>query len=162
MLKSTINQTLCKIKSTHYPYVRVKSSSKRYNAVIGIGGNLGDVLRRFEKLFFYLEKDKFIDTIRCSSILENPPFGYLDQKNFLNAVIEIRTNLNPHALLKYLLKIELKFLRKRSFKDAPRTLDLDMIFYEDKKINSLNLTLPHPHWANRVSVTYPLKELEII
>jgi len=68
----------------------------------------------------------------------------------------IRTNLSPKELLYFLLRTEKKFKRKRSFKNAPRTLDLDIIMYDDVKYNDKKLNLPHPHFKNRDSVILPL------
>jgi len=72
----------------------------------------------------------------------------------------VKTCLRPKALLRYILHIEKKFGRKRSFPDAPRTLDIDMIFYEKVQMNSKELTLPHPSWASRTSVIIPLTYLK--
>ncbi len=140
----------------YYPYKAKKSSSKKHCAIIGIGGNIGDVIKRFKKLHFYLQQSSLVDIIESSPILKNPPFGYLDQPYFYNAIIVIRTDLSPHKLLKYLLFVEKRFKRIRNFKDSPRTLDLDMIFYDNISIRSKNLTLPHPHFHKRDSVLIPL------
>jgi 2-amino-4-hydroxy-6-hydroxymethyldihydropteridine diphosphokinase len=72
----------------------------------------------------------------------------------------IRTSLPPKAFLKFLLHVEKIFGRKRSFKNAPRTLDLDLIFYEDIKIKSKHLSVPHPSWSKRESVVLPLTSLK--
>ncbi|WP_223157421.1 2-amino-4-hydroxy-6-hydroxymethyldihydropteridine diphosphokinase [Sulfurovum sp. bin170] len=143
-----------------YPYHTKKRSCKLYRAVLGIGGNIGDVPRRFNHLFYYLKKSPFVDIIETAPILKNPPFGYINQSYFHNSVIVISTNLQPKALLRYILHCEKRFGRTRSFKDAPRTLDIDMIFYENRVIESRDLTLPHPHWHKRDSVLIPLKYLK--
>ncbi|MCH9740723.1 MAG: 2-amino-4-hydroxy-6-hydroxymethyldihydropteridine diphosphokinase, partial [Epsilonproteobacteria bacterium] len=143
-------------KSLHfhalYPYASQIESNKPYQATLGIGGNIGNVSRRFNHLFWYLKRSPFIDVIETSPILKNPPFGYLEQDDFYNALIIVKTCLRPKALLRYILATEKRFGRKRSFQDAPRTLDIDMIFYEDEQIESKNLTLPHPAWYKRDSV----------
>jgi len=143
-----------------YPYYEKKRSSKLYQAVLGIGGNIGNVPRRFNHLFYYFKKSPFVDIVETTPILKNPPFGYLNQSDFYNSVIVITTNLQPKALLRYILASEKRFGRKRSFKDAPRTLDIDMIFYENRVIESRDLILPHPHWHKRDSVLIPLKYLK--
>jgi 2-amino-4-hydroxy-6-hydroxymethyldihydropteridine diphosphokinase len=143
-----------------YPYYSVKKSTKPYWAVLGIGGNIGDVSRRFNHLFYYFAKSPFVDIVETAPIYKNPPFGYLNQDYFFNSIIVIKTKLQPKALLRYILHTEKRFGRKRSFKDAPRTLDIDMIFYENRVIQSRDLTLPHPHWHKRDSVLVPLKYIK--
>ena len=144
----------------NYPYLSPKKSNKPFQATLGIGGNIGDVARRFNHLYFYLKASPFVEIIETSPILKNPPFGYLEQDDFYNALIIVKTCLRPKALLRYILNVEKKFGRKRSFPDAPRTLDIDMIFYEKVQMNSKVLTLPHPHWASRTSVIIPLTYLK--
>jgi len=158
-LLKMIKKDLIHIKGDSFPFTAYKSSSLRYTAVIGVGGNLGDTKRRFEKLFHFFQREKLVSLKRTSSLLKNPPFGYLNQPFFYNAVILLETNLRPHQLLHYLLRVEKRFGRKRSFVDAPRTLDLDILFYEDEKIKTKDLTIPHPHWFKRTSVLIPLMEV---
>lgn len=140
----------------------VKSSSSHlpYRAIIGIGGNVGDTRRRFHKLLVSLKKLKGVELIATSSILKNPPFGYTKQNYFYNSVIEVKTSFEAKVFLKVLLHLEKLFSRKRSFKDAPRTLDLDLLFFDHRVIKSEFLMLPHPSWAERESVTIPLKSLK--
>jgi len=148
------NNTL--IMQKNYPYLSKSKLKKSYQATFGIGGNLGDVPRRFNHLFYTLKRSPFIEIVETSPILKNPPFGYLEQDDFHNALIIVKTCLRPKALLRYILAIEKRFGRKRLFKDSPRTLDIDMIFYEDVEMNSKVLTLPHPSWDKRDSVLIPL------
>jgi len=149
------------ISTKHYPW-RVSRSSKVYahKVIIGVGGNVGDVLRRFEHLFWVLRRSPYIKIIQSTPILKNPPFGFQYQPDFYNTLIVISTTLTPMKLLKYLLHIEKRFHRRREFKDAPRTLDLDIIFYDDIQITSDRLTIPHPDWMRRDSVLIPLKYLK--
>ena len=140
----------------NYPYLSKKNSPKPYKALLGIGGNIGDVKRRFNHLFHYLQDSALVDVIETSPILKNPPFGYLEQQDFYNSLIIVKSCLTPKALLRYILHVEKKFGRKRSFPDAPRTLDIDMIFYEDRVIKTEALTLPHHGWRDRASVMVPL------
>ena len=143
-----------------YPYQTRKKSKKTYQAVLGIGGNIGDVPRRFNHLFYYFKKSPFVDIVETAPILKNPPFGYMNQDYFYNSIMIIKTQLKPKALLRYILHTEKRFRRRRSFKDAPRTLDIDMIFYEKIVMQSRDLILPHPHWHKRDSVLIPLKYLK--
>lgn len=143
----------------YYPYRADKISPKRHCAVIGIGGNLGNVKKRFKHLFFTFTKSNIVDIVETSPILKNPPFGYPDQPFFHNAIIVLKTDLSPPKLLKYLLYIEKVYKRERSFANSPRTLDLDIIFFDKISLCKKNLTIPHPHYTNRESVMLPLSYL---
>jgi 2-amino-4-hydroxy-6-hydroxymethyldihydropteridine diphosphokinase len=149
-----------KIITPFYPWFN-HDDVKGHNVLLGIGGNVGDILRRFEHLYWYLRRSPFIVIMQTSPILRNPPFGYADQPDFYNALILIKTHLQPQELLKYILKIEKQFGRKRSFKNAPRTLDIDMIKYEKRIMVTPKLTLPHPFWMTRTSVLMPLKWMKV-
>ncbi len=148
------------IPAPHYPFYRQSTAPGGYRALLGIGGNVGDTVRRFEHLYTFLVKSSLVTVLETSPILRNPPFGYLDQEDFYNAVIDIRTPLRPMQLLHYVLRVEKYFGRKRSFANAPRTLDIDILFYENRKIDSRRLTLPHPHWRERDSVIRPLEKMK--
>jgi 2-amino-4-hydroxy-6-hydroxymethyldihydropteridine diphosphokinase len=139
-----------------YPSLNKKKSSKKHTATLGIGGNIGNVRKRFKKLYNYLQQSRQVDLIEASPILKNPAFGYTNQDDYYNALLIIKTNLPPHALLKYILYVEKRFKRIRAFKNSPRTLDIDMIFYDKISISSKYLTLPHPHFHERESVLIPL------
>jgi 2-amino-4-hydroxy-6-hydroxymethyldihydropteridine diphosphokinase len=132
----------------------------KHNATIGIGGNIGNSVLLFEKVVQYLQKGKQVNIIQTAPLLKNPPFGYIEQPDFINSVMEIETNLSPSQLLKYLLWVEKRFGRKRTFKNAPRTLDLDIIFYDKLHLKSMRLTVPHPHFHKRESVMIPLRFLK--
>jgi len=155
-MKKKLDRSNTLIIQKNYPYLSSRKSRKAFQATLGIGGNIGDVLRRFNHLFYYLKKSPFVDIVETSPILKNPPFGYLEQDDFYNSLIIVKTCFQPKALLRYILHVEKKFGRKRSFPDAPRTLDIDMIFYDKVALNTKVLTVPHPHWKNRSSVIIPL------
>ncbi len=145
--------------SRYYPYRKIGLRLK-YRVLLGIGGNIGDVRRRFNHLFVFLRKSPYIEIVETAPILKNPPFGYLNQSYFYNSLIYIKTSFRPKALLRYILHLEKKFGRRRSFQDAPRTLDIDMIFYEDINMNSKELILPHPSWRERASVLIPMSYMK--
>ncbi len=128
----------------------------RHRALIGIGGNIGDVESRFVRVVRHFMKSSLLNPLRSGPLFRNPPFGFTDQPDFINSVILIETDLDPHGLLRYLLWVERRFGRKRSFPNAPRTLDLDIIFFDNLRLESRRLTLPHPHFAERDSVLIPL------
>ena len=156
-MKKKLSDTLTLYKTNNFPYINPKKSQKRYFVTIGIGGNIGDVKKTFDKLFLSISKDTRFDIVMTSPLLRNPPFGYLNQNDFLNGIISLKTNLSPNEFLKNMQRLENRFGRKRSFQDAPRTLDIDIIFFHDKKINTQDLIIPHKDWANRESVIIPLK-----
>ncbi len=143
-----------------FPLTISENRSYKHSAVVGIGGNQGDVRERFKRLYMYFLRSSLVSVSETSPIFKNPPFGYLEQSDFYNAVMVIRTSLKPKAFLKFLLHTERIFGRKRSFKNAPRTLDLDLIFFDDIKMRSKRLTLPHPYWSARESVVLPLLNLK--
>ena len=158
-LQRKLSKSLSTFHGLRYPYITQEQSQLRYSATVGLGGNIGDVRRRFEHLFYFLKKEKLVSVEATSLILKNPPFGYKDQEDFLNAIMILKTNLSAKDLLKYLLRVEKKFGRKRSFADAPRTLDLDIIFFNNQVINTKQLTIPHCDWSNRESVVIPLSSM---
>jgi len=159
-IRKHITKDLQRIRTLHYPIVRDTQRIYRHQALLGIGGNMGNVIRRFEHLYNFLVKSSFITIIETSPILRNPPFGYLAQDDFYNALISVQTDLTAMELLAYILRVEKRFGRKRSFANAPRTLDIDMIFYDTIKIDKPRLTVPHPHWQERDSVVIPLGEMK--
>ncbi|NPA73485.1 MAG: 2-amino-4-hydroxy-6-hydroxymethyldihydropteridine diphosphokinase [Epsilonproteobacteria bacterium] len=148
-------------KTKNFPYKTEQKSRKKHFALIGIGGNIGDTKRRFQKLFYFLKRDKRVDILQTSPILKNPPFGYLKQPDFYNAVILLKTDLTPVNLLKFLQNTEKRYKRERSFKNSPRTLDLDIIFYDKITLIKPFLQIPHTSWEDRVSVVLPLMKLNL-
>jgi 2-amino-4-hydroxy-6-hydroxymethyldihydropteridine diphosphokinase len=158
--RKKLNQDLALIFTPNFPYNARRNSRMRYRALLGIGGNIGDVPRRFEHLFWYLKRSRFVHLLESSPLLKNPPFGFLEQDDLHNALLLVETDLTPGELLRYVLRVEKAFGRKRLFKDGPRTLDIDLIFYEDIKMESETLTLPHPGWMQRSSVLIPLSMMK--
>jgi len=151
-----LSKELTSFHGLHFPYTNKKQSSKRYSVTVGIGGNIGDVRRHFEHLFFYLKRERRLDIQQTSLILKNPPFGYKEQDDFFNSIMILQTSMTPQKFLDYLLRVEKKFGRKRSFANAPRTLDLDILFFDNRVIKTKKLTVPHPSWHMRESVVIPL------
>jgi 2-amino-4-hydroxy-6-hydroxymethyldihydropteridine diphosphokinase len=156
-LQRRLSQKLTLYKDKRFPWCASSQSSLPYKTVIGIGGNIGDVKRRFHHLFFYLKKVKGIDVRATGPILKNPPFGYLEQDDFYNTVIAISTSMQPGVFLRFLLRLEKRFGRRRTFANAPRTLDLDILFFDGRVIRQPGLVVPHPHWNERQSVVIPLQ-----
>jgi len=159
-LKKRLTEDLTLFYTPNFPKIFDKTSNKKYHATIGIGGNIGNMKKTFNKLLLCLKQDSRFTILKTSVLLKNPPFGFLEQNDFLNGIITFKTNLCSNALLKAMQRYENKFGRKRSFQDAPRTLDIDIIFFDNKKINTKNLIIPHKDWANRESVIIPLNYMK--
>jgi len=147
-------------RSRFFPYKSTRLSQFKYFALVGLGSNISDEKSRFNKLFRLLLSDKRVKILASSALLINKAFGYEAQKDFTNAVILIQTNLHARALLKVLLYYEIKFKRKRTFKNAPRTLDLDLLYFSQKVKKDPNCQVPHPGADKRISVILPLGLLE--
>lgn len=147
------------VKSPFFPYKKSKKILK-YEIILGIGGNVGKVKQNFDKIFQILSKDKRFYISQSSAIVLNKAFGFRQQNDFLNAILFLQTNLHPKEVLKIMLNLELKLKRKRPFKNAPRTIDLD-ILYTNTKIKSKKLIVPHPGVNERISVILPLGLMEL-
>ena len=126
---------------------------------IGIGSNLGDRQGYIDKAINSLKSNKDIKFKRSSSIYETDPVSDIPQGKFLNGVIEIETKLTPMALLKELNRIEESLGRKRTVRNGPRTIDLDILYYGDDTIKEKGLTIPHPRMNEREFVLKGLREL---
>lgn len=151
------------IKSAFFPRKFARNSKKlkkiRYTYILGIGGNVSnikEVKSRFERLVVKLSNDRRFKLVKSSPIIQNKAFGYEAQADFLNAVLEIKSSLYAPEVLKIMLNYEKNFGRKRSFKNAPRTLDIDIIDFSAKIRQSERLVLPHPKADERLSVILPL------
>ncbi|AXK49348.1 2-amino-4-hydroxy-6-hydroxymethyldihydropteridine diphosphokinase [Aliarcobacter trophiarum LMG 25534] len=159
-MKKKLTEDLTLFYFPNFPKKFNTTSKKRYSVTIGIGGNIGDTKKIFDNFLLCLKKDLRFTILMTSPLLQNPPFGFLEQRWFLNGIILLKTDLCPNDFLKAMQRYEKKFGRKRSFQDAPRTLDIDIIFFDNKKIDTKKLTIPHKNWANRESVIIPLKRIK--
>jgi 2-amino-4-hydroxy-6-hydroxymethyldihydropteridine diphosphokinase len=132
------------------------------NALIALGANVGDVRATFNKAIANICGIAQALLLARSSDYATPPWGDEQQARFINACIEIETSLDPHALLFTLHKIENKFGRDRANERrwGPRTLDLDLIAFDDVSIQKPELTLPHPRLFERAFVLVPLAEIK--
>lgn len=130
-------------------------------ALIALGGNVGDVRATFPKAISNILGMAQAELLARSSDYRTPPWGEEAQQPFINACVEVETSLDPHALLFTLHKIEKRFGRDRAKEQrwGPRTLDLDLLAYDDAVINQPDLTLPHPRLFERAFVLVPLSEI---
>lgn len=127
--------------------------------IIGVGTNIGDRKENIDRAIESLSLVPKCEVARVSSIYETEPVGYADQQSFYNAVTEVESTLTPNEMLGVCLGIEAGFGRVREIKNGPRILDLDLILAENEKIDSENLTVPHPRFHERRFVLIPLLEL---
>lgn len=126
-------------------------------AYIGLGSNLGDRLGYLRGAVRGLAEIGKI--VAASSLYETTPVGYLDQPWFLNAVVALETGASPEELHRHLLRLEEAAGRERPFPNAPRTLDLDLLLYDDLVLNRPELAIPHPRLHERAFVLVPLFEI---
>jgi dihydroneopterin aldolase/2-amino-4-hydroxy-6-hydroxymethyldihydropteridine diphosphokinase len=146
------------LDSTAVRIVRSRVDMKipaRHRAIVALGSNLGD---RVAYLRFGLER--LSNVVAQSQVFETDPVGGPDNQGpYLNMVAVIDTDLDPYAMLRRLLQIEAEAHRVRIERWGPRTLDLDLLFYDDITINSEELIVPHPRFAERRFVLEPLSEV---
>ena len=124
---------------------------------LGIGTNLGDRERNLQAALAILSQKMVI--LKESSIYQTAPWGYLDQPAFLNQVIEAQTDLSPLNLLGFLKDTEKVLGRQANFRYGPRLIDLDILFYGNRIIQTPRLQIPHPRIAQRAFVLVPLAEI---
>jgi 2-amino-4-hydroxy-6-hydroxymethyldihydropteridine diphosphokinase len=133
--------------------------SHSIRAFIALGSNLSNPEAQVAHAFGELDALPGTQLVKCSSLYRSAPWGYSDQPDFINAVAEIETHLEPRRLLEMLLDIEHRFGRVREFLNAPRVLDLDLLLYNGLIHHEHGLTLPHPRMHERAFVLLPLTEI---
>ncbi len=128
-------------------------------AFIGLGSNLEDPPGQLQRALAAIAKLPDTQLLAQSSLYRSAPLGYPDQPDFVNAVANIATTLTPQVLLQALLQIEHQHGRERTFRNAPRILDLDVLLYDDVQLHEPGLTIPHPQMHLRAFVLLPLLEI---
>jgi 2-amino-4-hydroxy-6-hydroxymethyldihydropteridine diphosphokinase len=130
-------------------------------AFIGLGGNVGDVRSSFERAIAMVCDGDAVRLLARSSDYRTPPWGITDQPPFLNAVIAVATQLSPYDLFARALDTERALGRDRTHESrwGPRTIDLDLLAYDDLVLHDDRLTLPHPRLFERAFVLMPLAEI---
>lgn len=136
----------------------VKKKNRLKKVFIALGSNLGDREQNLKSALISIEQH-LGKILSSSNIYLTEPWGHHDQPDFYNQVIRIETIHTPAYVLKKLLAIEEEMGRKRTFKNASRIIDLDILFYEDLCIESTNITIPHPLLTDRRFVLEPLNEI---
>ena len=129
-------------------------------AYIGLGTNMGDREAHLRDAILELAAMPENEIVSLSSIYETDPVGYLDQGKFLNLVVGLHTELDAQSLLTTCMEIEQKLGRKREIRWGPRTIDLDILLYNQENIVTKNLIVPHPRMLERAFVVIPLVEID--
>jgi GTP cyclohydrolase-4 len=129
----------------------------RHKVNLGLGANLGERQANILQALQYLQTRATITKV--SSFYETEPVGYLDQPKFLNAACTLETELSPHDLLHLVKWIEKRMGRQESFRNAPRPIDIDILFYDDLVLDTPDLCIPHPRLHERAFVLAPLAEI---
>ncbi len=135
-------------------------STLKHRVFIGLGSNLENPQQQVEQAMAALDTLPESRLLQGSSLYASAPVGYADQPDFVNAAALIETALSADALLQALLELEQEFGRVRTFLNAPRTLDLDILLYDDQVIARPSLQVPHPRMHERAFVLMPLAEID--
>lgn len=131
----------------------------RVRAFVALGANIGEPVKHLRAAVEDLSTLPDTRVEARSSLYRSAPVGLLNQPDFINAVVAVDTGLSPLELLRALLAIEARHGRVRSVPNAPRTLDLDLLLHGDSRLDSTELTLPHPRMHQRAFVLLPLLEI---
>ncbi len=129
-------------------------------AYIALGSNIEPRVEYLQRALRMLKDHEHISIEMQSSIYETKPVGYQDQGLFLNMVAKIQTSLSPFDLLSFCQSVENTLGRKRIIRFGPRTVDLDILLYNQKRVDTENLTVPHPRMQERAFVLIPLSEID--
>jgi len=128
-----------------------------HTVYIALGTNLGDRLANLHAALRSLPPA--VTVTDESHVYETPPWGYEDQPAFLNMVVKAETDLEPESLLEYLKQLEMELGREQNFRWGPRLIDLDILFYDDRVLDSPPLVIPHPRLHERAFVLVPLADV---
>lgn len=139
--------------------VSVRVFRKRHCAYIAFGSNQGDSTSLIEQALELIRRDERCHVKKVSKTIKSTPYGGVEQDDFYNGVMEVETYYEPFMLLEKLQEIENQLGRKREIHWGPRTMDLDIIFYDQAVIDGCNLVIPHPDMQNRDFVLRPLMEI---
>lgn len=140
-------------------HVAVEIDRSWHRAYIGVGSNLGDREGNIENAIKKINESGVTKVTKESLKYETKPVGYLNQDNFINCALEIKTLLTPEKLIKLLLSVEKELKRERVIKWGPRTIDLDVLLYDDIVTSSEDVIVPHPRMHERMFVLKPLSDI---
>jgi dihydroneopterin aldolase/2-amino-4-hydroxy-6-hydroxymethyldihydropteridine diphosphokinase len=140
-------------------YVGVEIERGWHTAFIGLGSNLGDKEGNLKLAIDMIKETEGIKVTKQSQVYITKPVGYTDQDNFANSVIQLKTLKKPKELLETMLKIEEALKRERIIRWGPRTIDLDILLYDDIVTTDENIVVPHPRMHERLFVLKPLSDI---
>lgn len=143
----------------HFENVAVEITRKWHRVYLSLGNNIGNKRKNLLEAIRKIGELENTEVVKSSTILETEPFGYLEQDNFLNACLEVKTLMTAQEFLKEILQIELDMGRVREIKWGPRIIDIDILFYDKEIIEEDNLAVPHPWICEREFVLDPLSEI---
>ena len=140
-------------------YAGIKIEREWHTVYLGVGSNLGDRMENINNARAMINETELSRVTRVSKIYETEPYGYLEQDMFLNCAFEIKTLLTPRTLVRLLLDIEHKLKRERKIHLGPRTIDLDVLFYDNIMTSFEEAVIPHPRLHERRFVLTPLCDI---
>lgn len=143
----------------HFENVAVEITRKWHRVYLSLGSNIGNKRKNLLEAIRKIGELENTEVVKSSTILETEPFGYLEQDNFLNTCLEVKTLMTVQEFLKEILQIELDMGRVREIKWGPRIIDIDILFYDKEIIEEDNLAVPHPWICEREFVLDPLSEI---
>ena len=133
---------------------------KSYLYALGIGFNMGERKQNLQNAVQALARLPKTRIMQCAAVYESAPVGcVVEQGDYMNSAILLASEFTPHEMLGICMGIESALGRKRTVDKGPRIIDIDMLYAEDKIINTKNLTVPHPEIQNRLFVLLPLKDI---
>lgn len=139
--------------------ISVNISRRWHTVYLSIGSNMGDKKKYLDDAVTAINESPMCRVYKVSDYIITKPYGYTEQDDFLNGAVELRTLFSPYELLDFLHSVEQLADRKRDIHWGPRTLDLDILFYDDLVTDDALLTLPHPELEKRAFVLTPLKQI---
>jgi dihydroneopterin aldolase/2-amino-4-hydroxy-6-hydroxymethyldihydropteridine diphosphokinase len=142
-----------------FDYMAVEIDRTKAISYIGIGSNIGDKKTTINQAIALIDATSGVKVTKVAPFYQTAPVGYTEQDWFLNTVIEVETTISPLELLHTLLNIESQMGRVRTIHWGPRTIDLDLLTYGNKVLNTRELTLPHPRMTERAFVMVPLADI---
>lgn len=142
-----------------FEYVSVAVERQWHNVYVGIGSNMGNREALIRNAMLLLNEQRDCRIVKGSSLFVTAPYGYTDQPEFLNGCLQVKTLQNPQQFLDTLHAIEQRLGRERTIHWGPRTIDLDILLYDDEVISTETLTVPHIDMQNRLFVLKPLDEI---
>lgn len=140
-------------------YVAVEVDRSWHTSYIGIGGNMGDKEKNVKMALEHISKSYHTKITKKSKLYETKPVGFIDQDDFLNCAIEVKTLLSPLELVRFMLSIEKDLKRERVVRWGPRTVDLDVLLYDNVISSVEEIILPHPRMQERMFVLEPLSDI---